>query len=191
MANYYPKKISKHFNKPKNCGRCEFANAVGTNASFVCGSVLRIKLQIIEQKIVDAKFQTNGCGYMISASDVLLEYIKNKQLNELNGLDNQTLRNIIETELNIFPNEKSHCLALTLETLHTAFNDFRSSQLEEFIGEKALICTCFGVTEETIENVVLQNDCETVEEVSRICNAGNGCGSCQPLIQEIIDTLEK
>lgn len=185
--NFYPEKISKHFHEAKNCGNCEFSNAVGTNASFVCGSVLRIKLQIIGQKIVDAKFQTNGCGYLIAASNVLLEYIQNKQLSELHGLENEHLQNLIETELNEFPNEKSHCLELTLETLHSVFNDFRSHKLEEFNGEKALICTCFGVTEETIEVIILQNDCETAEEVSRFCNAGNGCGACQPLIQEILD----
>jgi NifU-like protein len=61
-------------------------------------------------------------------------------------------------------------------------------QIEEFTGEKALICTCFGVSEETIERVIANNRCETVEEVSQKCNAGSGCGSCQPLIQEIIDS---
>jgi NifU-like protein len=188
-VNFYPEKISKHFHEAKNCGRCEFSNAVGTNASFVCGAVLRIKLQIIEQKIVEAKFQTNGCGYMIAASDILLEYVQNKQLNELHGLENESLQKLIEAELDVFPTEKKHCLELTLETLHSAFNDFRSRKLEEFVSEKALICTCFGISEETIEAVILQNDCETVEEVSRVCNAGNGCGSCQPLIQEIIDSL--
>lgn len=186
--NFYPEKISKHFHNAKNCGNCEFANAIGTSASFVCGSLLRIKLQIIGQKIVDAKFRTNGCGYLISASDILLENIIGKELSELHGLENNYLQNRIEAELNEFPNEKRHCLQLSLETLHSAFNDFRSRKLEEFTGEKSLICTCFGVTEETIETVISQNDCESVEEVSRMCNAGNGCGSCQPLIQEIIDS---
>jgi NAD(P)H-nitrite reductase large subunit len=65
--------------------------------------------------------------------------------------------------------------------------DFRAFQIEEWSGEKALICTCFGVSEETIENLVKENSLETIEEVTAACNAGGGCGSCQPLIQEIID----
>ncbi len=185
MKKFYPSKISERFHYPKHAGKCEFANAVGTNASFVCGSVLRISLQISEQKVVNAKFQVSGCGYLIATADLLAETILNQQLNELHGLENLT--QIVEEYFGKFPVERTHCLELAIDTLHSAFNDFRSHKLEEFAGEKALICTCFGVSEDLIERVILQNQCETVEDVMQICNAGGGCGSCQPLIQEIID----
>lgn len=184
--SFYPKEVSKRFSNPNNVGRAKFANAVGTNATFVCGSALRWTLQISDKKIIEAKFQTNGCGFMIAAADVLAEIITGKELAELHGLEN--VENQIEAELGEFPDNRRHCLKLTIETLQAAFNDFRSAQLEEFSGEKALICTCFGVSEETIERVIAENYCETVEEVSQKCNAGSGCGSCQPLIQEIIDS---
>jgi NifU-like protein len=76
---------------------------------------------------------------------------------------------------------------LCLETLQNALANFRAFQVEEWTGEKALICSCFGVSEETIENLIKTNSLETVEEVTDVCNAGGGCGSCQPLIQELID----
>ena len=78
---------------------------------------------------------------------------------------------------------------LTFDALQNSFADFRVSQIEEFAGEKALICTCFGVSEETIEHLIKEKSLETVEEVTNGCNAGGGCGSCQLLIQEIIDTV--
>ena len=184
--SFYPKEISDRFSNPINAGRAKFANAVGTNATFVCGCALRFTLRIEEQKIVEAKFQTNGCGFMIASADILAEIIIGKQLAELHGLEN--LQTQIEAKLAEFPENRQHCLELSIETLQAAFNDFRSAQLEEWSGEKALICTCFGVSEETIEKVIAENYCESVEEVSQICNAGRGCGSCQPLIQEIIDT---
>lgn len=183
---FYPPKVSEYFSKPNKVGRAEFTNAVGTNATFVCGCALRFTLQIKEQKIVEAKFQTNGCGFMIAAADVLAEIITDKTLTELHGLED--LEKQIQEKLDKFPENRQHCLKLSIETLQAAFNDFRSAQIEEWSGEKALICTCFGVSEETIEKVIAENHCETVEEVSQICNAGNGCGSCQPLIQEIIDS---
>lgn len=184
--SFYPKEISERFSNPINAGRAEFANAVGTNATFVCGSALRFTLRIEERKIVEAKFQTNGCGFMIAAADILAEMIIGKELAELHGLEG--FEKQIEADLGEFPEKRKHCLKLAIETLQAAFNNFRSAQLEEWSGEKALICTCFGVSEETIEKIVAENYCETVEDVSRICNAGSGCGSCQILIQEIIDT---
>lgn len=184
--NFYSAEISKRFSNPANAGRAKFANAIGTNATFVCGSALRFTLQIEERKIVEAKFQTNGCGFMIAAADLLTEIITGKELAELHGLED--FEKQIEETLGEFPENRQHCLKLSIETLQAAFNDFRSAQLEEWSGEKALICTCFGISEETIEKVIAENHCETVEEVSNLCNAGRGCGSCQPLIQEIIDS---
>ncbi len=186
LVNFYEPKISKYFSNPQNAGRAKFANAIGTNATFVCGCALRFTLQIIERKVVEAKFLTNGCGFMIASADVLAEIIIGKELAELHGLENLEIQ--ITAKLDEFPESRRHCLNLAIETLQAAFNDFRVSKLEEWSGEKALICTCFGVSEETIEKVITENYCETVEEVSRLCNAGSGCGSCQILIQEIIDS---
>ncbi len=189
MAKFYSEKISARFHALKNVGAAAGANAVGTNATFVCGAALCFSLRIEKEtkEILDAKFKTNGCGYLIASADVLAEKIVGRRLNELHRLDKDILRNIIEGELGQFENPRKHCLKICLETLQDAFTDFRSFQNEEFTGEKALICTCFGVSEETIENVIKQNSLETVEEVTDACSAGGGCGSCQPLIEDILD----
>lgn len=187
--SFYPSKVSKRFHLPQNVGKTIDANAVGMNAAFVCGTALRFTLKIEPdtKKIIKANFQTSGCGYAIAAADVLAEKITGKYLAELHGLENGILRKEIETELGSFEQNRKHCLELALDALHAAFADFRVAQIEEWTGEKALICTCFGVSEETIERVVESESAETVEEVTEICSAGSGCGSCQPLIQEIID----
>lgn len=191
MAKFYSEKISERFHQPKNVGIATNANAVGTNATFVCGAALRLSLQIEKdtKKIVEAKFKTNGCGYLIASADVLAEKIIGKQLNKLHNLDKSFLQAQIKGELDEFPESRMHCLELCIETLQFAFADFRNSQIEEFTGEKALICTCFNVSEERIENLVKQNSLATIEDITNACNAGGGCGSCQPLIQEIIDVV--
>ena len=186
---FYPLKINERFQNPNNVGRVSGANAVGTNATFVCGAVLRFTLRIdkANKEIIEAKFQTNGCGYLIASADVLAEKIVGKSLTELHGLE--SLSKEIEMELGTFEKHRTHCLELSLETLQAAFNDFRAAQIEEWTGEKALICTCFGVAEETIESLIIEQNLETVEEVSHACNAGSGCGSCQFLIQEILEDV--
>jgi NifU-like protein len=187
--NFYPPKISERFHAPHNAGRASGANAVGTNAAFTCGAVLRFTLRINREtkEISEAKFKTNGCGYAIAAADALAEKIVGKHLAELHGLDKDFLRKEIENELGVFEESRRHCLILALETLQNAFADFRAAQIEEWAGEKALICTCFGVSEETVEQVIETESAETVEEVTAACNAGGGCGSCRFLIREMID----
>lgn len=186
---FYPPKINERFQNPRNAGKAKNANTVGTNATFVCGAVLRLTLRIdVETKeILEAKFKTSGCGFLIAAADVLTEKIAGRRLTELHGLEKGSLESEIEVELGKIEENRTHCFQLSFQTLQDAFNDFRAFQIEEFAGEKALICTCFNVSEEKIENVIEENGLETVEEVGEFCNAGTGCGSCQPLIQEILD----
>ena len=186
---FYPKKIGERFYALRNSGKAERTNAVGTGASFSCGSFVRFYLEIdIETKeIREAKFKSNGCGFALTAADVLLDKVKNKRLNELHGANNNELKQSIEAELESFDASRRHCLEICLDALHQALNDFRSLQIEEFQGEKVLICTCFGVAEETIESLIAIENAESVEEIGKLCNAGTGCGSCQFLIQELID----
>lgn len=191
--SFYPPRISEKFHEPRNAGQVESANAAGTQATFICGAVLRLTMRINQTsaQIEQAKFQTDGCGFLIAAAETLTEKITNQKLSDLHGLDEKTLADELENELGIFPPEKKHCLNLAIKTLQTAFGNFRRAQLNEWTGEKALVCTCFGVSEETIENIVERKSLRTVEDVTRECKAGGGCGSCQPLIQEIIDTAQR
>ncbi len=189
--SFYPPKIDERFQQPQDVGDLSNANAVGTGASFVCGTFVRFYLTIdaVTKEIIGAKFKSNGCGFVIAAADVLTEIVVGKRLIELHGLDKKLLNSQIEAVVGEFPVGREHCLRICLDALQVALSDFRARQVEEFSGEKALICTCFGVSEELIESVIKKNSLETVEEVTEICRAGGGCGSCQPLIQEILDVL--
>lgn len=186
---FYPNKISERFYGAKNAGKPEKTNAVGTGASFVCGSFVRFYLGIDAEtkEIRNAKFKTNGCGFAIAAADVLAEIVNGKKLVELHGAEDDFLKKEIEAELGKFADFRRHCLELCLAALHQALADFRALQIEEFRGEKALICTCFGIAEETVEQIIAAENAETVEEIGEICHAGTGCGSCRFLIQELID----
>lgn len=188
MDEFYPKKISARFHAPERVGVAANANAFGTSATFVCGTALRFSLLIDRdtKEIFEAKYQTNGCGFLIAAADVIAQQIVGRKLVELHGLDKTVLQNTVESELGKFGKHRAHCLDLCFETLQNALANFRAVQIEEFTGEKALICTCFGVSEETIENAINENALETVEEVIDVCRAGGGCGSCQPLIEDML-----
>ena len=52
-----------------------------------------------------------------------------------------------------------------------------------------IICHCFEVSREEIENAIREKGLKTVEEVGEVTNAGTGCGGSQEQIQEILDEI--
>ncbi|HEX9926922.1 MAG TPA: iron-sulfur cluster assembly scaffold protein [Pyrinomonadaceae bacterium] len=187
--NFYPPKINERFLEPMNAGKIESPDAGGASGSFVCGAALKLFLQIEDGKIVAAKFQAAGCGFLFAAVDSLCDEIKNKEFAEI-GKAVRANENLFAADFdNQFPSQRRHCLELSLEALRTAINDYRAAKLESWNGDDALICTCFGVSETRIETAIVKNGLTSVEEVTANCNAGGGCGSCQPLILEILDDV--
>lgn len=180
----YPAPIARILDDLRLAGGQD-GTCLGTDANFSCGSVVRIGLVIDPQSRIvrNARFKTNGCGWMIASAEVICEFLDGKELAALHGLsDSEMLNRLGPVEL-----EREACVSASIAAAKAAFADFRSRQVEEFSGERALICTCFGVTEEQIETLINKNGLSTVEQVGRATNAGTGCGSCRMLIQEIID----
>ena len=161
-------------------------------ASFVCGSFVEISIRIDEAGglLESATFRTNGCGYMIAAADVLCEWLAGKKLVELHGLNEHELAESVYSELGKFPVERVQCATLAFEALRSAMSLYRDRRIEEFRGEKALVCTCFGISEDSIVDAIAANGYTDIEQVVDCCRAGSGCGSCRMLIQEIIDSRD-
>jgi NifU-like protein involved in Fe-S cluster formation/bacterioferritin-associated ferredoxin len=185
----YPPSVNKIFLSARHVGKADAANAAGKAATFVCGSFVRFSIGIDggQKRITSVKIQTNGCGFMIAAAEVIAEAIEGLFLSDLQGLNDEQLNQLITQHLGLFQPDRDHCQQVCFEAIRGAFFDYRVLQLEEFQGEKALICTCFGVAEETIEQLIDKNSALSVERVGELCNAGSGCGSCRMLIQELID----
>ena len=192
LVSFYPSKIQARLDSMQNAGIDEAVDAVGRSASFQCGAFVSFSLRVDpdSKTVVAISFRTNGCGYMIAAADVLVEIVKDRHLIDLHGLDDAELHSKIDRELSTFPPERRQCMEVCVDGLRSAFANFRARRIEEFRGEKALVCTCFGVTEETIERHIEANSILRVDQVTRLSNAGGGCGSCRMLIQEMIDRSE-
>lgn len=120
---------------------------------------------------------------MVASAEIVSEFLAGKALVDLHGLlDDGMLTGLGSIEI-----ERPACVSASVNAARAAFADYRSRQIEEFRGEKALICTCVGVTEERIETAIIKFRMTTVQEVGAKTNAGTGCGSCRMLIQEILD----
>ncbi|MBK8466722.1 MAG: (2Fe-2S)-binding protein [Chloracidobacterium sp.] len=188
----YPDNISDRLARLANDRRDIVPSASATAANFCCGSFVRFLLSINKESrmVTSASFASNGCGFMLAAADVMAEYVYGRSLTDLHGLTDYDLTMHIQSNLGEMPEGRIECASVCIQSLRAAFADHRTSQIEEFLGEKALICTCFGVSEETIEGLIAEDSLNTVDEVTSICNAGGGCGSCRMLIQEMLDDRE-
>ena len=88
----------------------------------------------------------------------------------------------------MIPNHE-HCPRLACDALLAAIRNYSNAARDDWAGDEALICTCFFVSERTIEREIQTHGLTTVAEVTRACNAGGGCGSCHQLIQDILGQL--
>ena len=186
----YTDKVKEYFMHPKNVGVIENADAVAEVGSITCGDALKLMLKVEEgtEKILDAKFQTFGCGSAIASSSALTEMIIGKTVNEAERITNQDIADY----LGGLPREKMHCSVMGREALEAAIANYRGidlKQLEEDQG--TLVCKCFGIYEGFIKKVVQENSLKTVEEVTNYTKAGGGCQSCHPAIEEIIEKVWK
>ena len=185
----YPKKITARLSVLERFKPLPKATAAGVAVSFCCGSFIRFFLAVEGDSTVirDISFTSNGCGYMVAAADILVEWLSGRDLTELHGLSDADLLVQIRLYVGDIEPGRYECIESCLKSVHSALADLRAWRIEEFAGEKALICSCFGVTEERIEKIIQSGNIETVDDVSAECNAGIGCGSCRMMIEEMID----
>jgi NifU-like protein len=185
----YPKKVREILDQLVNSPASTESSADGISAAFECGSSIRFTIDIDEKKaLCRVSYETNGCGFMIAAAESLSAAVRGKRLTHLHGT--APLESIIFEALGRLPADRTHCVHVPADAFRRALARYRSKIVEEFQGEKALICTCFGVSEETILEIVERDGVLDVSDVTAACNAGSGCGSCRMLIQELIDGHE-
>ena len=123
----YSEKVLEHYEKPKNIGSLDRGrNDVGTGlvGAPECGDVMKLQIQVDDDnKIIDAKFKTFGCGSAIAASSLATEWIKNKTVDEASMIQNT---DIVE-ELSL-PPVKIHCSVLAEDAIKAAIKDYKSKQ---------------------------------------------------------------
>jgi len=183
----YTDKVKDHFFNPRNVGVIENPDGIGEVGSLACGDALKLTFKLDDHgKIADARFQTFGCGSAIAASSVLTEMLKGKTLEEAHKITNRD----IADQLGGLPEQKMHCSVMGREALQAAIENYRTgtNAIHELQGQ--IVCTCFGVTDDEIRQVIKENQLTTVEQVTNYCKAGGGCGNCRPEIQKTLDQLK-
>ena len=175
--------LCDHFLEPRNVGDADEPSFTGRSASLRCGALVRFSIQVDEDhSISQARFRAAGCDVLVAAASLLTEQIHGKTTAEAAaiGQEASVLGERMETA-------NMQCVELACNALLDAIREYSNAARDDWAGDEALICTCFFVSERTIEREIQTRRLTTVAEVTRSCNAGGGCGSCHQLIQEILE----
>ena len=123
----YSDKVMEHYEQPHNVGSLDSrSQSVGTAlvGAPECGDVMKLQIQVDDNnKIIDAKFKTFGCGSAIAASSLATEWVKDKTIEEASTINNTE---IVE-ELSL-PPVKIHCSVLAEDAIKAAIKDYKSKQ---------------------------------------------------------------
>ena len=124
----YSEKVIDHYENPRNVGKFDIDDTVGTGmvGAPACGDVMKLQIKVdpITGIIQDARFKTYGCGSAIASSSLITELVKGMTLDRAGSIKNSE----IAEELAL-PPVKIHCSILAEDAIKAAVNDYRNKHL--------------------------------------------------------------
>ena len=119
----YSTKVIEHYERPQNIGSMDSGSkSVGTGlvGAPECGDVMKLQILVEDDKIVDAKFKTFGCGSAIASSSLVTEWVKGKTLDEAESIQNTEIVDALS-----LPPVKIHCSVLAEDAIKAAISDYK------------------------------------------------------------------
>ena len=80
----YKENILDHYKNPHNRGKIANADIEFTENNPLCGDVITVDMKLDDNKIVDVKFNGQGCAISQAAMSMLTDEIKGKTLEQIN-----------------------------------------------------------------------------------------------------------
>ena len=120
----YSDKVVDHYENPRNVGKFDIDDSVGTGmvGAPACGDVMKLQIKVDHATgiITDARFKTYGCGSAIASSSLVTEWVKGMHINDAVNLKNSQ----IAEELAL-PPVKIHCSILAEDAIKAAVEDYK------------------------------------------------------------------
>jgi len=117
----YSEKVMDHFQNPRNVGEIVDADGVGQEGNARCGDIMKLWIKVQDNRIVDAKFKTFGCGAAIATSSMITEMVIGKTVEEAEEISNKAVADALDG----LPPVKMHCSNLAADALKKAIDDYR------------------------------------------------------------------
>ena len=185
----YSNQVVNRMNNPKHQGEITEERAAALGAKLIvadfgaesCGDAVRLYWAVDEKddRILESKFKSFGCGTAIASSDVMAELCIGKTVDEavkITNIDVEfALRDNADTPA--VPPQKMHCSVMAYDVIKKAAAEYKGVDMESFETE-VIVCECARVSLGTIREVIRINDLTTVEQITDYTKAGAFCKSC-------------
>ena len=103
--------------------------ATGMTGAPACGDVMKLQIKLDKnERIIDVKFKTYGCGSAIASSTMFVEMLVGKTVAEAQLIKDRDIATALE-----LPSIKLHCSVLAEASIKDALKNWDSKR-EEFIG---------------------------------------------------------
>ena len=122
----YSKEVLDHYNNPQNVGSLpKDDDDVGTGlvGAPECGDVMKLQIKVEDDKIVDAKFKTFGCGSAIASSSMFVEMLTGLTVEEAKQIKDKDIATALE-----LPPIKIHCSVLAEDSIKKAIEDWEEKK---------------------------------------------------------------
>ena len=127
----YSEKVIDHYENPRNVGQLdENSKNVGTGmvGAPACGDVMQLQLLLDDnEKIVDVKFKTYGCGSAIASSSLFVDMMMGKTIAEAKLIKDKDIAEVLK-----LPPIKLHCSVLAEDAIKQAMVDYETKQTEGY-----------------------------------------------------------
>ena len=94
--------------------------ATGMTGAPACGDVMKLQLKLdIDERIIDVKFKTYGCGSAIASSTMFVDMLKGKTIEEAKLIRDRDIAEALQ-----LPPIKLHCSVLAEDSIKKAIENW-------------------------------------------------------------------
>ncbi len=98
--------------------------ATGMTGAPACGDVMKLQIKLDDdEKIVDVKFKTYGCGSAIASSTMFVDMLRGKTIDEAKQVKDKDIAQALE-----LPPIKLHCSVLAEDSIKKAIEDWEKKK---------------------------------------------------------------
>jgi nitrogen fixation NifU-like protein len=124
MNGIYKEKIIDAYKNPKNFGSLEDADVAIEDFNPGCGDKFKIYIKFDGENLKDIKFTGIGCVISTASASILTEFVKNKNINEIEKLETKDIIKLLGVELNP---ARIKCALLPLMIIKAGIKNYKTN----------------------------------------------------------------